>query len=143
MTVHINTPRERLRASRLALRSQMASGQASQGRSSTAGSALFRGDGTQGDAAGNPMLSLLSQGYQAWWKHQPSKIAFDLGRSYLHEFAVAKPVLLVAIAAGVGAAVVTFKPWRLISFTGLALAALKSTRLRDSMLSYLANQKQA
>ena len=141
MTQQLNTSQARLRASRMALSRQMASNGDSEFSSEGSLHAAHRSEGLPSNAAQNPILSLLAQGFQAWWKHHPSKTAVDIGRNYLDDFAAKKPLVLLGIAAGAGAAAVVLKPWRLISLTGLAFAALKSTNLTGSLLSLLTNDK--
>lgn len=72
-----------------------------------------------------------------WWQHHPAHMAVDIGRPFLNSYARSKPLQLLGIAAAVGAAAVIVKPWRLVSVTGLALAAVKSTRLSTTLLSLL------
>ncbi len=141
MTQQLNTPQARLRASRIALIRQMASNGDSESSPSGAQHAAHRSEGMPSNRAQHPILSLLTQGFQAWWKHHPSKTAVDIGRNYLDDFAAKKPLVLLGIAAGAGAAAVVLKPWRLISLTGLAFAALRSTNLTSSLLSLLTNDK--
>ena len=137
----MNTPQARLHASRTALIMQMAQKGDSEVSSEGSQYAAHRSEGFPSNATQNPILSLLAQGFQAWWKHHPSKAAIDIGRHCLGNFAVKKPLVLLGIAAGAGAAAVVFKPWRLISLTGFAFAALKSTNLTSSLLSLLTNDK--
>lgn len=80
---------------------------------------------------------LFTQTVASWWQHHPLQIAVDIGKPYLNSFARDKPVQLLGVAAGVGAAVVLIKPWRLVSITGLAVAAFRSTRLSSTLLSML------
>jgi hypothetical protein len=80
---------------------------------------------------------LFTQAVATWWQHHPLQIAVDIGKPFLNSFARDKPVQLLGVAAGVGAAVVLIKPWRLVSMTGLALAAFKSTRISTTLLSML------
>ena len=79
----------------------------------------------------------IVQAAQAWWQHHPVQIAVDIGRPFLTNYARDKPIQLLAIAAGVGAAAVLVKPWRLVSVTGLAVAAFKSTKISSPLLSLL------
>jgi hypothetical protein len=80
---------------------------------------------------------LFTQAVANWWQHHPLQIAVDVGKPFLNSFARDKPLQLLGVAAGVGAAVVLIKPWRLVSMTGLALAAFRSTRLSSTLLSML------
>ena len=80
---------------------------------------------------------ILTQALRSWWRHHPAQLAIDIGRPFLSKFARDNPIQLLGIAAGVGAAVVFIKPWRLISLTGLAVAAFKSANLSSTLLSML------
>ena len=74
----------------------------------------------------------------AWWRSHPARLAIDVAEPLIGKYAKAHPLKLLAGAAGVGALIVLTRPWRLISLTGVALAALKSTQvsgLVSSMLS--------
>ena len=65
------------------------------------------------------------------------QVAVDIGRPFLNNYAHDKPLQLLGIAAGAGAAAVLVKPWRLVSVTGLALALFKSPKLSHSLLLLL------
>jgi ElaB/YqjD/DUF883 family membrane-anchored ribosome-binding protein len=55
----------------------------------------------------------------------------------LEKYAAENPLKLVGIAAAIGAAVVIAKPWRLISVTGVLIAALRSTQMSSLVASFL------
>ncbi len=78
----------------------------------------------------------------SWWHHHPARVALDFGRPVVGRYAESHPLKLLGIAAGVGAAVVILRPWRLVSIGGLALAALKSSQLSGIMLSMLSGSSQ-
>lgn len=65
----------------------------------------------------------------SWWRSHPAHVAVDLARPVLSNFAEDKPVKMLAISAGLGAAVALLRPWRLMSLTGVLLAAVKSPHL--------------
>jgi hypothetical protein len=90
-------------------------------------------DGTERSS----MWQVLNQAVMAWWQHHPVQLAVDIGRPFLGNCARDKPLQLLGIAAGMGAAAVFIKPWRLVSVTGLVVAALKSTKLSTTLLSLL------
>ena len=139
MTPSADTPLARLVASRKALVSQMAR---ASGRPDTD---LSNGTDELDKATVGPHLNtelsgtwqILLQAVRAWWQHHPAHLAVDIGRPFLNKFAQDKPMQLLGIAAGVGAAVVLTKPWRLVSLTGLAVAAFKSANLSSTLLSML------
>ena len=140
MTPMPDSPQIRLAASRKALSRYM---ERHDGRGDNITSdTLPDSGGTQGpDAHPNKGRSstwhILTQGLLAWWQHHPLQIAVDIGRPFLNNYARDKPVQMLGIAAGIGAAAILVKPWRLISVTGLVVAALKSTRLSTTLLSLL------
>lgn len=134
-----DSPQARLAASRKALVRQMAR---TDGRSaydspddpiaSNGATATARLNGERSST-----WQIFTQAVMAWWHHHPVQVAVDIGRPFLSNYARDKPVQLLGISAGVGAALVLVKPWRLVSLTGLALAALKSTNLPHTLLSML------
>ena len=87
----------------------------------------------------NSILQLGKQAITGWWKYHPAHMAVDAGLPYLASYARNKPWHLLGLAAGAGALAVFVKPWRLVSMTGLAVTALKSSNLPASVLSFLAN----
>jgi hypothetical protein len=80
---------------------------------------------------------------QAWWHHHPVSVAFDLARPAIGHYAEDKPFKLLGIAAGLGAAAVLLRPWRLVSLGGVLLAALKSSELSGALHSVLSSSRQA
>ena len=139
MTPAADTPQARLDASRKALVRQMAR---TDGRPDKD---LTNGSNESNQATVDPSLhtgfggtwQILMQAFRAWWQNHPAQLAVDIGRPFLSKFAQDKPMQLLGIAAGVGAAVVLIKPWRLVSLTGLAIAAFKSTNMSGTLLSML------
>ena len=142
MTASIPTsdsPQSRLAASRKALVRQMTR---ANGRpeSNIPGGLLETSHETTGPDVNNERSStwqVITQAAMAWWQHHPLQIAIDIGRPFLVNYAKDKPLQLLGIAAGVGAAAVLVKPWRLVSVTGLAVAAFRSTKLSTTLLSLL------
>jgi hypothetical protein len=65
----------------------------------------------------------------AWWRDHPAHLAVDLARPVLSTYADDQPLKLLGISAGLGAVVVLLRPWRLMSLTGVLLAAVKSPHL--------------
>ena len=139
MTSIPDTPLARLVASRKALVRQMARAAGHPDTDLSNGSDEL--DKATVDTHLNTELSgtwqILVQAVKAWWQHHPAHLAVDIGRPFLNKFAQNKPMQLLGMAAGVGAAVVLIKPWRLVSITGLAVAAFKSTNLSSTLLSML------
>ena len=89
------------------------------------------------DTGHNSTWQLVQQAVMAWWQHHPAQIAIDVGRPFLNNYARDKPFQLLGIAVCAGAVGALVKPWRLVSITGLAIAALKSTRLTSTLISLI------
>lgn len=77
---------------------------------------------------------LLKYAARNWWYRHPASAVADLAQPLLHDYARAHPFKLLLISAGVGAAAVVLRPWRMVS-AGVLLAALKSSGLPDALLS--------
>ena len=85
-------------------------------------------------------LGLLKRGLRTWWRQHPANFAVSVAQPLLGRYASQSPFRLLAISAGVGAALVVIKPWRLVSLGGIALAALKSSEFSGLLSSMLASQ---
>ena len=79
----------------------------------------------------------IRRALRVWWHNHPAQLALELGRPLLTKYAEEKPVQLLCISAAAGAAIVLSKPWRLVSLTGLAVAAVKSSQVSGLLLSLL------
>lgn len=140
MTPTSDSPQARLVASRNALVRHMAR---ADGRSShdapndLHGSEHAQTDDAQTLSEHSSTWQIFTQAAVAWWQHHPAQVAIDIGRPLLSSYARDKPLQLLGIAAAVGATAVLIKPWRMVSVTGLAVAALKSTKLSTALLSLL------
>lgn len=77
---------------------------------------------------------LLKYATHSWWSRHPASAAADLARPLLHDYAQAHPFKLLLISAGVGAAAVVLRPWRMVS-AGLLIRAVKSSGLPGVLLS--------
>lgn len=140
MTPTSDSPQTRLAASRKALVRQMARDDGRADDDTPNGfysSSHGQMNDAQPGADRNSTWQVFTQAVMAWWQHHPVQVAVDIGRPLLNSYARDKPLRLLGIAAGVGAAAVFIKPWRLVSLTGLAAAALKSTNLSATVLSLL------
>lgn len=78
------------------------------------------------------------QALRTWWRHHPAHAAVQIAHPLLQRYAHEKPLRLVGVAAGVGAALVLLKPWRLLSAGTIASAALKTTDVPGLLVSLLA-----
>jgi hypothetical protein len=56
------------------------------------------------------------------------------------KYAQDHPLKLVGAAAAVGAVMVIAKPWRLISVTGVLIAAMRSTQMSSLVASFLTSR---
>ena len=73
----------------------------------------------------------------AWWRNHPANLALDVARPVISSYAQGHPFQLLGISAGLGAAVVLLRPWRLMSLTGVLMAAVKSPQLSGVVSSLL------
>lgn len=85
----------------------------------------------------------IKHAIKVWWQHHPAQLALDLAVPVLGKYAEKKPLQLLGIAAGAGAVIVLIRPWRLVSVTGLALTALKSSKVSALVLSLLTTRSRA
>jgi hypothetical protein len=82
-------------------------------------------------------LGAITDAARTWWRYHPAHLALDVATPALQLYARKKPLQVLGIAAGVGAALVLARPWRLISLTTLLIAAVKSSQLSTVVLSAL------
>lgn len=85
-------------------------------------------------------LRLLKRALSTWWRHHPANFALSVAQPLLGRYASQSPFRLLAISAGVGAALVIVKPWRLMSMGGIALATLKSSQFSGLLMSMLSSR---
>jgi ElaB/YqjD/DUF883 family membrane-anchored ribosome-binding protein len=131
------TPEQRLAANRERLVSYMTLGH----------EASSHQDAPLGDRSRDPAvprknaaLQTLLHTVKAWWTHHPAKMALEIAEPVLNKFAKDKPYQMLGIAAVVGAATVLVRPWRVVSFTSLLLATIKSTGLGNVVLALVRSQ---
>jgi hypothetical protein len=79
---------------------------------------------------------------RSWWYHHPANVALDVAKPLLGKYTKNYPFRVLGIAAGIGAAVVLMKPWRLVSVGGLLLAVMKSSDIKSVILSVLTPSSQ-
>lgn len=125
------SPRERLDRSRQAIVRQM--------RHDNATPVEHGGSDTEIDASASTW-SLVKQTATSWWHGHPASLALEFAKPRMQRVAQAHPFKLLAISAGMGAAAVLLRPWRLISVTGLVFAALKSSEVTGLASSLLASR---
>lgn len=130
------TPQQRLTASRNAIVRYMNHEEGSERNSANhSGSDGMEGYGEPPPRAGS--WSAIKHTARVWWQHHPAQLLLSLAKPALGRYAEEKPLQLLGIAAGVGAAAVVFRPWRLISVTGLVFAAIKTSDLPVLLMSLL------
>lgn len=74
-------------------------------------------------------LGHVGHAVRTWWRYHPAHMAVDLATPLMRGYARRKPVQLLAISVGLGAALTLARPWKLISVTTLLVALLKSSQL--------------
>jgi hypothetical protein len=82
---------------------------------------------TYSGAVGSGWTSLASAGFAAWWDNHPLKAGVSVVASSAEQYARRRPLHAISIAAAAGAALVLFRPWRLVSATALVATVLKSS----------------
>ncbi|MDR6890111.1 MULTISPECIES: hypothetical protein [Variovorax] len=85
-------------------------------------------------------MSMARSMTERWWRRHPAHAMGQLARPLLEHYARREPAKLMAIAAATGAAVVLIKPWRLLSFTAVLAAVLKTSDIAD-VVNTLMQQK--
>ncbi len=129
-------PRERLAASRQAIVRYMR-------HEEEAAEAPVHADGLEGYGEAprsGGLWATVRHTAGVWWQHHPAQLAINLARPALGRYAQEKPLQLLGIAAGVGAAAIVIRPWRLISVTGLLFAALKASDVPVLLMSILSSR---
>ncbi|MBL0420149.1 hypothetical protein JI739_07290 [Ramlibacter sp. AW1] len=77
----------------------------------------------------------LGDAGRAYWQHHPARLVVELATPTLSSYGQRHPVNFLLVAAAAGALVYLARPWRLISVTGLAMAALRSPQLSSALIS--------
>ena len=76
-------------------------------------------------------ISMARSMTERWWRRHPAHAMGQLARPVLEHYARKEPAKLMVIAAATGAAMVLLKPWRLLSFTAVLAAVLKTSDVAD------------
>lgn len=135
------SPQERLAISRRAIVRHM--NRDSKSRDDSGSPDLDEGEQVEPvSSASSGTWGIVKHAIQAWWHHHPVSVAFDLARPAIGHYAEDKPFKLLGMAAGLGAAAVLLRPWRLVSLGGLLLATLKSSELSGALHSLLSTSRQ-
>ena len=95
------------------------------------------GDDAHEDPAppGEGWFGNMRYGVGTWWRHHPAHMVVDLISPLMRNYARRKPVQLLAISVGVGAALTLARPWKVISVTTLLIALLKSSHLPGLLMA--------
>ena len=146
------TPQQRLAASRRAIvqcmhrdqrensQDDMAQGAPAQPADASHGSTASASRSNRKHSSGfNGLWRVARRTASGWWRSHPASLAVDVVQPMVENYARANPLKLIGIAAAAGALVVIAKPWRLISVTGVVVAALRSTQMSSLIASFLAS----
>ena len=89
----------------------------------------------------NPLstLGIIKHAVRVWWQRNPASAAVELAGPLLGDYAKTHPFRLISISAGMGAAVVVIRPWRMVSMGALLAAAVKSSGLTSALISMLSS----
>lgn len=112
------TPEERLERTRHAIAQQLARRR----RRHSAGQAQLRAEAR---APAHGLLARARRTAQVWWDRHPVHAALDFARPALEDYARKRPLKLLGIAAGTGAALTLLKSLRLLPMGSVAFALLK------------------
>ena len=134
------TPQERLALSRSALVKYMTQGDRPDSRPGIGYADARNNEKNRGQST---IWQSVKRAMRMWWQHHPAQLALDVAKPVLDNYAREKPLQLLGLAAGAGAAAVLIRPWRLVSMTGLLLATIKSTEFSGLLLSLLSNKPES
>ena len=138
-----STPQERLAASRKAIVRHMERGDDASQTSAADGTDTYNANGGTTDTVGsrhghgNSHWNVIKKAAWAWWHHHPANVAFDVAKPVVESYTRNHPLKVLGIAAGLGAAAVWIKPWRLVSVGGLTALAMRSTNISGAIFSML------
>jgi hypothetical protein len=127
------SPQERLASSRRAITRQLLrrNGRDDGLNPNAAGST----DGVR--ATGGGWWDILRSASLAWWQHHPAHTAAEVAAPVVKAYARERPIQILGIAAGAGAAVMLLRPWRRAWFNRALSGALGSTDFSGIALSLL------
>ena len=84
-------------------------------------------------------LALIKHALRIWWHRNPASTAVELASPLLNDYAKTHPFKLISISAGIGAALVVIRPWRMVSTGTLVTTAIKSSGLTSALISMLSS----
>ena len=94
-------------------------------------------DSSRSDSQGT--MGIIKQAVRVWWHRNPASAAVELASPLLTDYAKAHPYKLIGISAGIGAAAVVIRPWRMVSIGALLVAAVKSSGVTSALISMLSS----
>lgn len=94
-------------------------------------------------SSGFQWTSLIEAGFASWWHAHPARAGALLLRSATEEYARKKPCQAMVVAATAGAALVLFRPWRLVSASALIFSVLRASNFTGMATSVLETAAQS
>jgi hypothetical protein len=98
-----------------------------------------RESGAQADGQGSQ--DSLWAVLRRWWQDHPASGVLELVAPALQGYTRAYPGRTLTLAAGLGAALVLLRPWRLLPLTALALTTARSMPVTELLAVWLAQAK--
>ncbi len=89
------------------------------------------------EAAAHGRWAGLKAAGRDYWEHHPARMVLQVAEPVIRTYAQRHPARLLAACAALGALLVLARPWRLMSVTGVLLAAVRSGRLSTLVMSAL------
>lgn len=130
------TPVQSLAASREAIARQLRGERPGSPHRPSQGGQVPNGDASPSGAPGrSSWWRLARRTVSIWWRHHPAHAAAQVARPALQAYAQDKPLQLIGVAAGLGAAAAVLRPWRLISLGALVAATLKTSDISTLLIS--------
>lgn len=87
--------------------------------------------------ASHGTLGIIKQAAKVWWHRNPASTVVELAQPLLSGYASVHPFKLLAISAGIGAATVVIRPWRMVSVGALLVGAVKSSGMTNALASMI------
>lgn len=94
------------------------------------------------DKAAHNAADGLRSVLRRWWQDHPAHQVLALLGPALQACARAYPCRTMALAAGLGAALVLLRPWRLLPLSALAVTAVRAMPLADLLAAWRAQAAQ-
>ncbi|WP_168921172.1 hypothetical protein [Polaromonas vacuolata] len=130
------SPQQRLALSRQAMLRYMQNGNHDLGRPQSHDSNDAH-DAYEAPNSGRSHWDILKHTVKVWWHHHPANIAYDMVQPLVKIYAAEHPFKILAVSAGVGAAAVLIKPWRLVSVSALLVSAMRSSNISSVVMTLL------